>query len=144
MNEASLGSGQNAGAQSDSRRMLMQLPPAVFRTRLEVESGTALLPSAFAPGQLAVRPARKVSAGELIFCIDAHKGWFTSETEAEQAGCDLAASVFWREEFVRSSVGGRVSARRILAAEPGQYLWPHLHFLPKDSPCPTPNSKARR
>ena len=36
---------------------------------------------------------------------------------------------------MRSSVGGRVSARRILAAEPGQYLWPHLHFLPKDSPC---------
>ena len=36
---------------------------------------------------------------------------------------------------MRSSLGGRVSIRRILAAEPGQYLWPHLHFLPKDSPC---------
>ncbi len=88
----------------------MQLPPALFRARLEVESGAALLPSAFAPGQLAVRPARAVLAGELIFCIDAHAGWFTSETEAEQAGCDLAASVFWREEFVRSSLGGRIAA----------------------------------
>ena len=113
----------------------MNLPPALFRAQLEVESGAALLPSAFAPGQLAVRPARAVLAGELIFCIDAHKGWFTSETEAERAGCDLAASLFWREEFVRGSVGGRVSARRILAAEPGRYLWPHLHFLPMGSPC---------
>jgi len=76
-----------------------------------------------------------VLAGELLFCIDAHAGWFTTEAEAERAGCDLAASLFWREEFVRGSVGGRVSARRILAAEPGQYLWPHLHFLPQDSPC---------
>ena len=113
----------------------MKLPPALFCARLQVDSGAALLPSAFAPGQLAVRPARAVLVGELIFCIDAHAGWFTSETEAERAGCDLAASVFWREEFVRGSVGGRVSARRILAAEPGQYLWPHLHFLPMDSQC---------
>ena len=135
MNEARLGNTQSARTQNDTRQWLMKLPPALFCARLQVDSGVALFPSAFAPGQLAVRPARAVLAGELIFCIDAHAGWFTSETEAEQAGCDLAASVFWREEFVRSSVGGRVSARRILAAEPGQYLWPHLHFLPKDSPC---------
>ena len=135
MNEARLGNTQSARTQNDTRQWLMKLPPALFCARLQVDSGAALLPSAFAPGQLAVRPARAVLAGELIFCIDAHAGWFTSETEAEQAGCDLAASVFWREEFVRSSVGGRVSARRILAAEPGRYLWPHLHFLPKDSPC---------
>ena len=135
MNEARLGNTQSARTQNDERQWLMKLPPALFCARLQVDSGAALLPSAFAPGQLAVRPARAVLAGELIFCIDAHAGWFTSETEAEQAGCDLAASVFWREEFVRSSVGGRVSARRILAAEPGQYLWPHLHFLPMGSPC---------
>ena len=136
MNEARLGNTQSARTQNDTRQWLMKLPPALFCARLQVDSGVALFPSAFAPGQLAVRPARKVIAGELIFCIDAHKGWFTSETEAEQAGCDLAASVFWREEFVRSSLGGRVSQRRILAAEPGWYLWPHLHFLPKGSPCP--------
>ena len=135
MNEARLGNTQSARTQNDTRQWLMKLPPALFCARLQVDSGAALLPSAFAPGQLAVRPARAVLAGELIFCIDAHAGWFTSETEAEQAGCDLAASVFWREEFVRSSLGGRVSTRRILAAEPGQYLWPHLHFLPKGSPC---------
>jgi len=113
----------------------MKLPPALFRAQLEVESGAALLPSAFALGQLAVRPTRAVLAGQLIFCIDAHAGWFTSEAEAQRAGCDLADSLFWREEFVRGSVGGRVSARRILAAEPGRYLWPHLHFLPMGSPC---------
>ena len=135
MNEARLGNTQSARTQNDTRQWLMKLPPALFRARLQVDSGVALFPSAFAPGQLAVRPARAMLAGELIFCIDAHAGWFTSETEAEQAGCDLAASVFWREEFVRSSLGGRVSQRRILAAEPGQYLWPHLHFLPQDSPC---------
>jgi len=73
MNEASLGSGQSASAQSDMRRWLMQLPPALFRARLEVESGAARLPSAFAPGQLAVRPARAVLAGELLFCIDAQR-----------------------------------------------------------------------
>ena len=135
MNEARLGNTQSARTQNDTRQWLMKLPPALFRARLQVDSGVALFPSAFAPGQLAVRPTRAMLAGELIFCIDAHAGWFTSETEAEQAGCDLAASVFWREEFVRSSLGGRVSQRRILAAEPGQYLWPHLHFLPQDSPC---------
>ena len=135
MNEARLGNTQSARTQNDTRQWLMKLPPALFRARLQVDSGVALFPSAFAPGQLAVRPARAMLAGELIFCIDAHAGWFTSETEAERAGCDLAASVFWREEFVRSSLGGRVSQRRILAAEPGQYLWPHLHFLPQDSPC---------
>ena len=135
MNEASLGSGQSAGAQSDTRRYLMKLPPALFRAHSEVESKTALLPSAFALGQLALRPTRAVLAGQLLFCIDAHAGWFTSEPEAQRAGCDLADSLFWREEFVRGSVGGRVSARRILAAEPGRYLWPHLHFLPMGSPC---------
>ena len=28
--------------------------------------------------------------------------------------------------------GGRPSARRIFVAEPGLYLWPHMHFLPID------------
>ena len=109
MNEASLGT-QSAGAQSDdTRRYLMQLPPALFRARLEVESGLALLPSVFAPGQLVVRPARAVQAGQLLFCIDAHVGWFTSEAEAQRAGCDLAVSLFWREEFMRESLGARTS-----------------------------------
>ena len=77
MNEASLGS---VGAQQtdNTRRYLLQLPPALFRARLESESGLTLLPSAFAPGQLAVRPARAVQAGQFLFCIDAHVGWFTN------------------------------------------------------------------
>ena len=82
----------------------MQLPPPLFRAQLEVESGAVLLPSAFAPGQLAVRPSRAVVAGQLLFGIDAHLGWFPSEAEAQRAGCDLADSLFWRER-------GRASQR---------------------------------
>ena len=97
MNENSLGTHSVGAQQSDSkRRYLLQLPPALFRARLQAESSLTLLPSAFAPGQLAVRPARAVLAGQLLFCIDAHAGWFTSEAEAQRAGCDLAVSLFWR------------------------------------------------
>ena len=109
MNEASLGT-QSAGAQSDdTRRYLMQLPPALFRARLEVENGLALLPSVIAPGQLAVRPARAVQLGELLFNADAHAGWFNTEAEAQREGCDLEGSLFWREEFMRESLGARTS-----------------------------------
>ena len=145
MNENSLGTHSVGAQQSDSkRRYLLQLPPALFRARLQAESSLTLLPSAFAPGQLAVRPAKSVRAGQLLLSIDAHAGWFTNELDAQLAGCDLADSLFWREEFVRESLGGRVSARRILAAEPDKYLWPHLHFLPmlSDSPC-VPNCVVR-
>ena len=145
MNENSLGTHSVGAQQSDStRRYLLQLPPALFRARLQAESRLTLLPSAFAPGQLAVRPAKAVRAGQLLLSIDAHAGWFTNEVDAQRAGCDLAASLFWREEFVRDSLGGRVGARRILVAEPDKHLWPHLHILPSesDSPC-APNCMVR-
>ena len=62
MNEARLGNTQSARTQNDTRRWLMKLPSALFLANLQVDSGAALLPSAFAPGQLAVRPARAVRA----------------------------------------------------------------------------------
>ena len=45
---------------------------------------------------------------------------------------------------MRESLGERVSARRILVAEPAKHLWPHLHILPmgSDSPC-APNCEVR-
>ena len=143
MNEGSLGT--PLGVQSDdARQYLLQLPPPLFRARLEVENGLALLPSALAPGRLALRPARKVQLGDLLFNVDAHAGWFNTEAEAQQQGCDLEGSLFWREEFLRDSLGGRVGARRILVAEPDKHLWPHLHILPSesDSTC-APNCMVR-
>ena len=104
MNEASLGT-QSAGAQSDdTRRYLMQLPPALFRARLEVESEW---PRAFAQrfrARAATQADSSFSASTRTWA-----GLLTSEAEAQRAGCDLAVSLFWREEFMRESLGARTS-----------------------------------
>ena len=143
MNEGSLGT-QLGVPSDDARPYFLQLPPPLFRARQEVENGLALLPSALAPGRLALRPTRKVQLGDLLFNVDAHAGWFNTEAEAQREGCDLEGSLFWCEEFLRDSLGGRLSARRILVAEPAKHLWPHLHILPmgSDSQC-APNCEVR-
>ena len=140
MNSSLLAQVQSADAQCQKRKLLQRLPDELFRALKEVESSVLLLPSAFVPGRLAVRPARSVKADQLIFFVDAHAGWFSTEEAAAEAGCDLDYSIYFREEFVRASLGGRVSARQILVAELARYVWPHLHFLRLNSAC-DPNCK---
>ncbi len=73
-------------------------------------------------------------AGEKIMCITSRKPWATSVTELH-AGLDAGVEPedVWQQELVRASLGGRVSARRLLAGDPQCFLWPHVHILPQDS-----------
>ena len=97
MNDSFLGKGLSADAQSQQRQLLRHLPAELFRATKEVESGHVLLPSAFAPGRLLVRPAKAVKAGQVIFCVDAHAAWFSTEEAAAEAGWDLDYFIYFRE-----------------------------------------------